>query len=79
MKNLWVRVGMTIHLTDAEAERILGGDDGGAAALRTAVLTALAENRAFPDGESYVPECEVEAFNRVYKTSYEVYPIETDI
>ena len=69
MKGLWMRLGISLELTDEEVDVILSrGTTLGAA--RDAVLTAIKEGRWEMDGESYVPgEC-IHHFNRVYGTNY---------
>lgn len=80
MKNLWLRVGMTLKLTDEEAKSLFEStDDGYCDKLGDIVRLAQTEGRLYLDGETYVPECAIEDFNLTYRTSYEVYPISTDI
>ena len=66
-KNLWMRVGMSIKLTDSEVDLILSNGNDSAKILKK----AIEEGRYCLDGESYVPmEC-VEDFNKTYGTNYE--------
>lgn len=66
-KNLWMRTGMFIMLTDEEADSILSNKNDSAKILEK----VIEEGRYCLDGESYVPmEC-VEDFNKTYGTNYE--------
>jgi hypothetical protein len=74
LKKLWLRVGMTLSLTDDEVRQVFESDD-----MDKAVLSAIRSGRAVPDGNTYVPyEC-VEGFNRSYGTDYEVGEYETEL
>ena len=80
LKQIWMRVGMTVTLTEEEADAILKSDrDGDCTALREALWKALIENRGTPDGETYIPACSIEAYNATHGTEYESADIEVCI
>ncbi len=74
-RTLWMRLGVTLRITEAE-EAVLFGDDECKA--REAIARIVAENRFMPDGESYVPSEAVEDFNQRYGTGHEVDDIGVD-
>lgn len=59
MKRLWMRMGVSIDLSDAEVNTLLAGKDQKES--ECIIKGAIREGRAFVDGESYVPEPVVEA------------------
>lgn len=65
-KKLWLRVGMTINLTNEEVDLIFSQDPKGIDIVRN----AIEEGRYYLDGESYIPESYVEDFNKAYGTDY---------
>lgn len=75
-KEIWVRLGCSLSLTNEEIEKALSGDSD---QLRDIITTAIAEQRFRLDGESYIPESCVEDFNEEHGTSYPVEDYETDI
>lgn len=69
-KNLWFRAGVTLHLTDEEADKILGPDlDSGS--LADVVRQIISEGRFKWDGNSYIPEEAVFDFNEKYGADYD--------
>ena len=68
MKELWIRLGAVIQITDPEEQAIFG-DDG--SKMEDALRTIIAEGRFCPDGETYVPSEAVREFNRNYGTVYD--------
>ena len=68
MKELWIRLGAVIQITDAEERAIFSDDEE---KMREALRTIIAEGRFCPDGETYVPSEAVQEFNRTYGTAYE--------
>ena len=68
MRNLWMRVGMTLEITEEE-EKILFSEDwqGGAETIRK----IFADGRASLDGDTYSPGDSVADFNEAYGTEYE--------
>ena len=69
MKELWMRAGITLSVTDEEAEALLGSDD--AAADKT-ICKILKEGRYCFNGNSYIPDTVVETFNRKYGTDFDI-------
>ncbi len=68
MKELWIRLGIVIQITDAEEQTVFGDDE---AKMRDALQRVIAEGRFCPDGETYIPSESVQAFNQNYGTDYE--------
>lgn len=69
MKNLWMRFGVNMKLTDEECEDILG-DDFDAGRMAQILREVVAEGRFELEGESYVPEIAIFQFNECYGTEY---------
>lgn len=69
-KKLWVRAGVTLHITDEEADKILD-HDANSTSLSDVVRQIIAEGRFAWDGNSYIPEEAVSAFNDEYGTNYD--------
>jgi hypothetical protein len=74
--NIWIRLGCTLNLTDEEIEKALSGNPE---QLEEVITAAISNGRFRLDGESYIPENCVEAFNEQHGTSYPVTDYETDI
>lgn len=72
---LWMRIGATLYLNEKEAEILLNGDNEEAKDL---LKRMIYDNRFRLDGESYVPESSVAAFNEEYGKDYEVGDYEVD-
>lgn len=72
---LWMRLGVSLRITEAE-ESIIFADDGRAEELLRKII---AEGRFMPDGDTYIPEVTVEEYNREYGTEYEVGDIEFNL
>ena len=68
---LWCRIGATLYVDDKEADILLGdgSDDTKAKELLKQIIY---DNRFRLDGESYVPESSVAAFNEEYGKDYAV-------
>ena len=66
---LWCRIGATLYLNESEADILLGDDDIKAKDL---LKQLIYDNRFRLDGESYVPEFSVAAFNEEYNKEYAV-------
>lgn len=82
MKKLWMRAGVTLSVTEAEADDIIGscGDAGGDEACRKKAMTRIIKEGRFAfDGESYVPSVCVNEFNRENDTNYDEYDVEADL
>ena len=68
---LWCRIGATLYINEKEAEILLG--DGSDDTISKDLLKRLIyDNRFRLDGESYVPESSVAAFNEEYGKDYAV-------
>lgn len=68
MKELWIRLGVVIQITEAEEQAIFSDDEE---KMRDTLRLIIAEGRFCPDGETYVPSEAVQEFNRTYGTAYE--------
>lgn len=68
MKELWIRLGVVIQITEAEEQAIFSDDEE---KMRDTLRLIIAEGRFCPDGETYVPSETVQEFNRTYGTAYE--------
>ena len=66
---LWCRIGATLYINEKEADILLGDDDIKAKDL---LKRMIYDNRFRFDGESYVPESSVAAFNEEYGKDYAV-------
>ena len=66
---LWCRIGATLYLNESEADTLLGDDDTKAKDL---LKQLIYDNRFRLDGESYIPESSVAAFNEEYGKHYAV-------
>lgn len=71
MKNLWVRLGVTLSLSDNELEALIGNNQSTMAEREKIVLKAIAEGRFRLDGETYTPSESVRDLNEEYNTSFE--------
>lgn len=69
MKELWLRLGVTIKITDAEAHDILAANYSIANAVLTKIIS---DGREYVNGDAYIPETCVEYFNEKYDTKYEI-------
>ena len=66
---LWCRIGATLYLNESEADILLGEDD---IKSKDLLKQLIYDNRFRLDGESYVPESSVAAFNEEYGKDYAV-------
>lgn len=71
MKNLWVRLGVSLSLTDDEVEKLIGDDQVPIREREKILLKVIGEGRFSLDGETYVPQESVSDFNEEYNASYE--------
>lgn len=63
-RNLWLRLGITVHGTKSDIEKIIQGD-------RT-TLNRLLEKYSFDiDGETYIPASVVKEYNKENQTDFE--------
>ena len=69
-KSLWVRAGITLHLTDDEAKRLLEIARSGNNEREALVEKVLADGRYTVDGECYSPGSAIADYNREYGTQY---------
>lgn len=74
-KLLWMRLGTYLTLTSEEAGVILGPDEAAASAM---VKKVVAEGRFRVSGDSYIPACAVDSFNKIYGGDAEIRDIEFD-
>lgn len=75
-ETLWMRLGCSFEVSEAEAAHILGGDaDLAGETLRKIVR----EGRFTPDGESYIPADIVANYNVDNKTKYRAADINFDV
>ena len=68
MKELWIRLGVVIQITEAEEQAIFSDDEE---KMRDTLRLIIAEGRFCPDEETYIPSKAVQEFNRTYGTAYE--------
>jgi hypothetical protein len=66
---LWCRIGATLYLNEKEVEILLGDDNTKAKDLFKQIIY---DNRFRLDGESYVPESSIAAFNEEYNKEYPI-------
>lgn len=67
MRRLWMRLGVSLELTEAEETAIFCGDGNDA---EVALLEIVNSGRAKLDGDSYIPSVCIEEFNEAYGTDY---------
>jgi hypothetical protein len=65
---LWMRLGVTLNITDDEADAIMGEDKHNSTLTLRSVLRA---GRFEPDGDSYIPGESIESYNHVHGTEYD--------
>lgn len=68
MRNLWVRAGMALAITEEEEKILLAGDQRAGEEILRKVFS---EGRVKLNGETYCPEASVNAYNEEYGTNYE--------
>lgn len=65
---IWMRLGITLRGTKEEIESLFNDDD-----KSYETLTKILQERRFEIiGDSYIPETEVEEYNKEYNTEHEV-------
>lgn len=69
MRNLWMRAGVSLQITEEEEQILFSADYGKGAETFKKIIS---EGRFKLDGETYVPEDAVKDFNEIYGTNYEV-------
>lgn len=75
-RKLWMRLGVSLRITEAE-EKIIFGEDG--AKAEELLRRIIAEDRFEPDGDTYIPAMTVEVYNAKHGTDYEVGDTEFDL
>lgn len=75
-RKLWIRLGVSLRITQAEEEVIFGSDRRKADELLRQII---AEGRFYPDGDSYIPGVTVDEYNQEHGTNYEVGDTEFDL
>ena len=63
-----MRLGVTLNITEDEADAILGEDKHNSTLTLRGVLRA---GRFEPDGESYIPGESIESYNHAHGTEYD--------
>lgn len=78
MRQLWMRAGINLNLSEEEADAILAS---GATAddIEAVVKKIIVEGRFCFSGESYIPQPCVEQFNDSYGTSYKADDIDFEV
>lgn len=76
MRELWLRLGVSIRITEAEEKTILDSDSD--CEIAEVIRTIIAEGRFALDGDSYIPGCSIESFNEIYETDHDEVDIEFD-
>lgn len=66
---LWCRIGATLYLNEKELDILLSEDSDKAKDLFKQIIY---DNRFRLEGESYVPESSVTAFNEEYNKQYPI-------
>lgn len=78
MKQLWMRAGVYLQLTDEEAETVLS-ENSDAEEIALTITNVIIEGRfAFSD-ESYVPYSCVDQYNEKYGTNHKSDDIEFEL
>ena len=67
MKNVWMRLGIMLNLTEEEVALVLGDDED---VSELTIRKVIEERRFISDGDSYIPANIIEDFNRENGTSY---------
>ena len=66
---IWCRIGATLYLNEKELDILLSEDNDKAKDL---LKRMIYDNRFRLDGESYIPESSIAAFNEEYNKEYAV-------
>ena len=75
-RRLWMRLGVSLAVSEREEAAILGDDSELA---EKTLRKLLAEGRFTPDGDSYIPGGAVLAFNKEHRTGYRARDISLDV
>ena len=76
MKVLWVRMGVSLNLTDEEVEKLLGDNQVDMKEREKIITSAVNQGRFEVDGECYAPRDSIADFNDANDTDYEEYDYE---
>lgn len=74
-RTIWMRLGVTLRGSVEEIESLLEGGEASAETLDK----ILKEGRFDIDGDSYIPDSEVESYNEEYGTSHKVSMVGFDL
>lgn len=75
-KKLWMRLGVVLEMSAAEAETVLDGTEDDA---EETVRRIIQTGRFRAEGDSYIPQTAIQDFNDTYGTDYEEGEIGFDI
>lgn len=78
MKQLWMRAGVYLQLTDKEAEIVLS-EDSDKDDIALTITNVIIEGRFGFNGESYVPFSCVDQYNDKYGTAHKSEDIEFEL
>lgn len=67
MKTIWLRLGVNMEITEEEEKKIFQDQN-----LKEVLLDALSSGRITLDGDTYIPDSQVELFNSDHSTEYEI-------
>lgn len=73
--NLWARIGINLHVTSDEMEKIIHGTHLEQAAVLGKILS---DGRAELNGESYIPGDVIDGYNGMYGSTYPCCDIELE-
>ena len=71
-RKIWLRLGVTVYGTEKQIERVVKGNGD---TLKLLVLSGHFKT----DGESYIPENSIEAYNCEYETNHEVNDVDFNL
>ena len=64
--NIWMRVGILVAVEENEIEELINKCDG------NSLSKILSNCDLSPEGETYIPESEIEEYNKKYGTNHEI-------
>jgi len=76
LRKLWMRLGVSLHVTDAEADTLLSDDSHHADDILRSVIR---DGRFSVDGNSYIPRKSVEVYNNENATDYKVGDVDFEL
>lgn len=72
---IWMRVGATLQMTEKEYDAIMSGSPD-----RNGIVKQILERGDFEfEGDTYIPECEMQSCNDAYGTDYETGDMEINL